>query len=159
MIIVYENIKYDTELPFEEQEIQTIDFISNIMKTNISHYNWDVSNRPFEAIWVLDNQTEIVKTFIWNTTPPSCGVENEVISMRGIEIWHEPTYLIQVKMTLLQNIILLQQFPQFATYTVESGDPMHIENDLMYIYDNTLNPENRQLITSFGGIITDKNIK
>ena len=156
MIIVYQNIKYDTDLPIEGQVQETIDFIYESIKNSIDHYNIDDSNRPFEASWKLDEQTEIVKTFIWNTPAPSCGVEKEVISMRGVEIWHEPNFTIQVKLTLLQNIALLRSVPIFSVYTVESGDPLHIEGNMMYIYDNTLSDDNRKLIQKFGGIITDK---
>jgi hypothetical protein len=159
MIIAYKNIKYDTDLAFEVQEQATIDFINESIKATIDHYNIDDSNRPFEASWKLDEQTEIVKTSIWNTPAPSCGVEKEVLSMRGVEIWHEPNFTIQVKLTLLQNIALLRSVPMFSVYTVESGDPLHIEGDMMYIYDNTLSLENRTLIQSFGGIITDKKIE
>ena len=156
MIIVYQNIKYDTDLPIEGQVQETIDFIYESIKNSIDHYNIDDSNRPFEASWKLDEQTEIVKTFIWNTPAPSCGVEKVVISMRGVEIWHEPNFTIQVKLTLLQNIALLRSVPIFSVYTVESGDPLHIEGNMMYIYDNTLSDDNRKLIQKFGGIITDK---
>ena len=157
MIIVYQNIKYDTDLPIEGQVQETIDFIYESIKASIDHYNIDDSNRPFEAIWKLDEQTEIVKTYIWNTPAPSCGVEKEVLSIRGVEIWHEPTYSIQIKLNFQENILLLKEYPEFAVYTSQSGDPIYTEGDILYVYDNVLSDQNRQLIQYFGGIITDKN--
>src|ERR1035437_5427352 len=110
MIIAYNEIKYDTDLVFEAQEQATIDFINESIKASIDHYNIDDSNRPFEAAWKLDEQTEIVKTYVWNTPAPSCGVEKEVISMRGVEIWHEPNYSIQIKINFKQDIELLGDY-------------------------------------------------
>ena len=157
MIISIDNIIYDTDLVFSGQTQDCQNYVNNKINTIQPTYNFDESNRPFESCYNLNENTEIIKQSIWNTPAPSCGIEQEIIFMKGIEIWHEPDYTIRFVLSLLNNALLLQQYPEFAQKVKDNNLPSYIINNNIYIYDNTVNEQNRSLLEAFGAIITIKN--
>lgn len=157
MIVVINGYRYDTDKSLEEQDKSTIQFITEWIANNIPTFNFDESNRPFEYVYSVDRNTEIVKKQNFIENAPSCAIDGETILVRGVETWHEPTYYIQVKLTFQQQIDLLRAYPDFALYTSESNLPTVIEGDILYTYDNTLCSEYRDLLHYFGAIIIDKN--
>lgn len=157
MIIIIHGYRYDTELPLEEQDVEFIKFIVDWISDNTPTFNFDESNRPFEYVYKVDDSVEIVKRQEFIAPSPSCEISGETTFVRGVEIWHEPNYCTQVKLTFQEQIDLLRAYPDFALYTSESNLPTHVEKDTLYTYDNTLCQEYRDLLQYFGGIITDKN--
>lgn len=157
MIVVVNGYRYDTDKPFEDQDKGTIQFIKEWISSNVPVFNFDESNRPYEYVYSVDRETEIVKKQNFTENAPSCAINGETILVRAVEIWHESTYCIQVKLTFQQQIDLLRAYPDFALYTSESNLPTHIEGGILYTYDNSLCEEYRDLLHYFGAIITDKN--
>lgn len=157
MILDLQGYKYDTELDFESQEQSTIDFINGYIASNDCVYNFDDYNRPFEAVYKIDDN-EIVVRQIFGSQSVSCDLLRIETLARGFEIWHDKTKSIQVIMSIESQMAILSAYPEFAIFTVQGCMPSFVEGRFIYLYDNTLAEEYRQLIQYFGGTINDKNI-
>ena len=81
MLKLTNTISYYTDLSFENQTAECQEYINKFIQDNQPVFNWDKSNRPFEYVYLADS-FEIVKTQVWNTPAPSCGIEKEVITVR-----------------------------------------------------------------------------
>ena len=156
MIIYLNGYRYDTELSFDEQSQDTIDFVNECINDIAPTFNYDNYNRPFEIIYKVGSN-EIVITQIFKSQSVSCDLDTIVKSVRGIEIWHRKDMTIQVIMSIETQIAILSAYPEFAVFTAEGGMPTYIEGRDIYLYDTTLSVEYRQLIQYFGGTINDKN--
>lgn len=157
MIIDLNGHKYDTELSFDEQSQDTIDFVNECINDIAPTFNYDNYNRPFEIIYKVGSN-EIVITQIFKSQSVSCDLDTIVKSVRGIEIWHRKDMTIQVIMSIESQVAILTAYPEFALYIVQGNMPTFTENKYIYLYDNTLATEYREMIQYFGGIINDKNI-
>lgn len=157
MIIDLNGYKYDTELSFDEQSQDTIDFVNECIETIQPTFNYDRYNRPFEICYKV-GENEIVITQKFKSQSVSCDLDTIVKSVRGVDVWHENDMTIQVILSIESQVAILSAYPEFAVYTVEVGMPTYTEGKYVYLYDNQLSIEYRQLIQYFGGIINDKNI-
>ena len=155
IIVLTDTINYDTDLKFSEQSEECISFVNNFIGTNEPIVNWDETNRPYQYVY-KNTDWNIVKTEIWNTPAPSCGISEEVITVEGSEIWHEPTCIIQIKMSFENNILMLQQYPEFAVYVKSNNIKTYILENYVYLYVNYILDEHRYLLTMFGAIIKEK---
>ena len=157
MIIDLNGYKYDTELSFDEQSQDTIDYCNECIETIQPTFNYDCYNRPFEIVYKV-GKNEIVVTQIFKSQSVSCDLDTIEKSVRGIEIWHRNDMTIQVIMSIESQVAILTACPEFAIYTVQGQMPTFTEGKNIYLYDNTLATEYREMIQYFGGIINDKNI-
>ena len=157
MIIDLNGHKYDTDLSFEEQSQDVIDYCNECICSVAPIFNYDNFNRPFEIVYKV-GKNDIVVTQIFKSQSVSCDLDTIVKSVRGIEIWHRNDMTIQVIMSIESQVAILTAYPEFALYTVQGNMPTFTEGENIYLYDNTLATEYRQMIQYFGGIINDKNI-
>ena len=156
MIIQLTNtIIYDTDLTFEKQTSECVEFVTEYIINNTPIFNYDNTNRPFEYIY-RTNDWEIVNTQIWNTEPPSCGIEKEIISVRLPEIWHEDNMNIQIKMSFENNVLMLEEYPEIGVYRKVNKINTYNLNNFTYTYVNYILPEHESLLINFGGIINYK---
>ena len=156
MIIDLNGHKYDTELSFDEQSQDTIDFVNECINDIAPTFNYDNYNRPFEIVYkVGKNEVVIKQTF--KSQSVSCDLDYIVKFARGKVIWHDKSKIVQVIMSIETQIAILSAYPEFAVFTAEGGMPTYIEGRDIYLYDTTLSVEYRQLIQYFGGTINDKN--
>lgn len=158
MIIDLNGHKYDTELSFEEQSQDTIDYVDECVATIQPTFNYDNFNRPFEIVYPV-GKNEIVVKQIFKSQSVSCDLDVVVKLVRGIEIWHAKDMAIQVIMSVESQMAILAAYPEFAMYVVQGAMPTFTEGKNIYLYDNTLALEYRMMIQYFGGIINDKNIE
>jgi hypothetical protein len=76
-------ISYNTDLMFEKQTAECIAFVNDFIANNTPEYVWDETNRPSTARY-SSKGWNIIKTSIWNTPSPSCGLEKEVLTVEEI---------------------------------------------------------------------------
>ena len=157
IIALTDTINYDTSLTFNEQTPECILFVNEFMSSNQPTYNWDESNRPYQAVYKSD-KWNVLKTSIWNTPAPSCGISEEIVTVEGNEIWHETDMIIQIKMSFENNIKMLEQYPEIGVYRKENNIGTYIVNSYTYSYCNYLLDEHRALLTAFGGIINEREV-
>ena len=113
-----------------------------IHKTNKSIYGKNLILGKSDSI---DNYIQVLETSI---DPPS-----PVLSAMT---WHEQTS-IQIKLSFKNNLLLLQQYPEFGQYIKTNNIVTYIEsNNYVYIYVNYILAEHEYLLTIFGAIITRK---
>ncbi len=157
MIIDLNGHKYDTELSFDEQSQDTIDFVNECINDIQPSFNYDSYNRPFEIVYKVGSN-EIVITQIFKSQSVSCDLDKVIKTVRGVEIWHVKDMSIQIVMSIESQVAILTAYPEFALYTVQGCMPTFTEGKCIYLYDNTLAHEYRSMIEYFGGIINDKKI-
>ena len=155
IIALTDMIIYDTDICFSGQTSDCVSFVNNYMGTTESVVNLDDSNRPYQYVY-KNKDWDIIKTEIWNTPAPSCGISEEVITVKGSEIWHEPNCKIQIKISFENNILMLQQYPEFAVYVKNNNINSYIVENYVYLYVNYILDEHRYLLTMFGAIIIEK---
>ena len=157
MIIDLNGHKYDTDLSFEEQSQDVIDYCNECICSVAPIFNYDDYNRPCEIVYEIDGN-EVVIEQVFKSQSVSCDLDSVIKSARGKQIWHDKTKSIQVVLSIETQIAILTAYPEFSIFTVEGGMPTFVEGNNIYLYDNALSIEYRQLIQYFGGIINDKNI-
>jgi len=157
MIIDLNGYKYDTDLSFEEQSQDVIDYCNKCVETISPTFNYDDYNRPFEICYKIGSN-EIVIAQKFKSQSVSCDLDTIEKSVRGIEIWHRKDMTIQVIMSIESQVAILTAYPEFVLYTVQGNMSTFTEGENIYLYDNTLATEYREMIQYFGGIINDKNI-
>ena len=156
MIVEFKNnIKYDTELSYDEQSQETIDYLNKCISEVEPIFNFDDYNRPFEIIYEIDGN-EVIINQCFKSQSVSCDLENVIKSARGKQIWHDKTKTIQVVMSVETQIAILTAYPEFAIFTVDGLMPTFVEGNNIYLYDVALSIEYRQLIQYFGGVINEK---
>ena len=156
IIALTDTINYDTDICFSGQTSDCVSFVNDYIITNESIVNWDDTNRPYQYVYSNTNWN-IIKTEIWNTDPPSCGISEEIITVEGNELWHESDCKIQIIMSFENNILMLQQYPEFAVYVKTNNIKSYIVENYVYLYVNYILDEHRYLLTMFGAIINEKN--
>lgn len=160
MIIQLEDfdVVWDTTLTFDEQSEKCKTYLTQFMSSHPNIiYEWDETNRPNRGIYG-SSLWQAVKTSIWNTPAPSCGISEEIITVEGTEIWHEADMKIQIKMSFENNIKMLESYPEIGVYRKENNIGTYIVNNYTYSYCNYLLDEHRALLTAFGGIINEREI-
>ena len=112
-----------------------------IHKINKSIYGKNITLGKSDSI---DNYIQILEPAIDPPSPPE-------------ELpWHENT-TIQIKLSFKNNLLLLQQYPEFGQYIKTNNITTYIgSNNYVYIYVNYILPEHEYLLTIFGAIITRK---
>lgn len=149
------DIYWSTEYPYSSQSDATKNFVNSYMNTNTPTYRWDESNRPNRAEY-MSTDWMIVNTAIWSTPAPSCGVQEQIITVEGTDVWHNPERRIQVIMTYEDNLRLLKDFPEMGVVIKQDEVPSYIVDGFTYIYVNVLSEQERYLLTMFNAVINER---
>lgn len=70
--------------------------------------------------------------------------------------WHDPTCTIRIRMTHVQNLNMLQLYPELGVYIKSNGIESHVDNTYTYVYVNSILDEHRAILLAFGATILPK---
>jgi hypothetical protein len=89
------------------------------------------------------------------TTEKYITIYETIVNKIAID-WHENT-VIQIKISLVNNLKMISSYPELAVYIKENNIKTYIEADYVYIYVNELFDEHKQLLLAFNAEINNKN--
>ena len=90
----------------------------------------------------------------------SCNVLNDTfLTEEDIlpgTLWQDSGCTMRIKMSYVNNLAMLQNYPELGVYIKQSGINSYVDQGYTYIYVNYLLPEHQALLEAFGAQIITK---
>ena len=90
----------------------------------------------------------------------TCNViDNTILTLEDIlpgMLWHDNTCNIRIKMANINNLLMLQSYPELGVYIKENSINSVIDSNYTYIYVNNILQEHRMLLEAYGANIIEK---